>query len=205
MIRRALILASVVTAGGVLSGCATQPAYPLMTPIQVAQSFGYDDKPLGGTHYQVTYVTPPQAAFGYRYYTSPTQRQAKDMAFDLATLRVAQLAQQSGWQGFDITDRHSSDDTDYIDPLWGDGPWGPGWGWRHRRWWGYDGPYYGTPEERVQAEVTLSVNFTNDIKPGDYRAADVIQQVGARYPGVLAAPAAAGPAAQPTPVPQAKT
>ncbi len=206
--------ALVLVLGLLLSACATGPVYPLMTPIQVAQTFGYDERPLGGNRYEISYVTPAQQALGYRFDTSPTERQAKDLAFDLSTLRAAQLAQQSGWQGFDVVDRHSSADTDYYGGWYG-GPWGPGGGWGWHRWhswgwgggWGWRGGWGGgpgwdyPPEQRVQAEVTITVAFTNDVKPGQYRAADVIQQVGARYPGVLTpapVPApASGPAAQP--------
>jgi len=188
-----------------LGGCVTSPNYPLMTPIEVAHDFGYSEHPGDAGKYEVSYVAPPMREIGYRFSVEPSIEQAKTMAFDLATLRAAQLAQQSGWQGFDVVDKHTSSDDEFIGPWWGGGPWGGGpwggpwggwwgggWGWhRHHEWLGYDEP----PEQRVQAEAKLTIAFTNDVRPGQYRAADVVQQVTGRYPGVSAPVLPAPPAA----------
>ncbi|HLY80411.1 MAG TPA: hypothetical protein VKQ70_13600 [Caulobacteraceae bacterium] len=216
--KRAIVgLAGTAALGLALGGCATQPTYPLMTPIQVAQTFGYYDKPAesGGGRWQVSYVTPPVNAPGYRFDTTPTADQAKTMAFDLASLRAAQLAQQSGWQGFDVVDKHTSSDAEYVGPSWDYGAWGwGGWGgWHHRHWWwgaGWGAPGWGAgwgggpgwdyspPEQRLQAEAVLDIAFTNDVKPGQYRAADVLAQVSARYPNAFGPPPAGAPPVPPS-------
>jgi hypothetical protein len=203
-------LAGLIGLTFLLAGCKSGPVYPLMTPLQVAQSFGYDDHPLGDNKYEVLYVAPQQNAIGFRYDTTPTERAQKDMAFDLATLRAAQMAQQSGWKGFDVIDKHSSTDNQFYDPWydngWGDcGPWGwgGGWGWHGWGGWGgrcgWDGGFYNPPEQRVQVEVKLTIVFVTDVKPGQYSAQSVIDQVTARYPGVL------GPMPSPPPPSPPKT
>jgi hypothetical protein len=208
MMPRRLGLLSIGALGLALSACATGPAYPLMTPIQVAHDFGYDQRPAGAANrFEVTYLTPPATAYGYRFDLRPAEGQAKDMAADLAMLHAARLAQASGWQGFEINDRHSSTDAENYGADWDDG-WGDGWhrGWHHHGYgWG-DGPYM-PPQQVLQAEVSLTITFTNTIKPGDYQAADVIQQVIKTYPGAEGAPGAPGtppppapPAATPAPV-----
>jgi hypothetical protein len=205
MRRQSVGILGVVAVSLLAAGCVTHPAYPLMTPIQVAQTFGYSEKPVDSGRWEVSYVTPPVDALGYRFDASPTIDGAKTMATDLATLRAAQLAQQSGWPGFDIVDKHTSSDDEFTGPAWGPGPWGGwggwgwggwgGWGWhRFHGGWGYDVP----PERRVQAEAKLTVLFVRDLKPGQFRAADVVQQIGTQYPGALApAPAPAQPAPPP--------
>lgn len=190
-----------------VGGCVAQgPAYPLMTPIQVTQSFGYDQHALDGNRFEVSYVTPTSQSYGYRFDQSPAEHQAKDMAFDLATLHAAELAKQAGWAGFSIVDRQSSSDQEYASGAW-DYPYGPYW---HRRGWGgwgggwgpgWRGDFYEPPRNDLQAEVKLTIEFVQDVKPGQYRAADVIQQVLSRYP--TAESATPMPAAQPTAMPPA--
>ena len=121
-------LATILILGLALAGCVTAPTYPLLTPIQVAQTFGYSETPLAPDRYEVSYVTPRRDALGYRFDPSPTVQAAKTLAMDLALLRAAQIAQTNNFQGFDVADRHSSSDDENIGPSWG-GPWGPGGGW----------------------------------------------------------------------------
>ena len=210
MKRQVMGTAVVVAIGLGLSGCANSPGYPLMTPLQVAKDFGYTERPVDNGRYEVTYVVPPTNAIGYRYDLQPSIDQAKTMAFDLATLRAAELAQQAGWQGFDVVDKHTSSDDQNSGPYWAGwgawggwggwaGPWGWGdpWGWGWHRHYGWDGYAY-PPEQRVQAEAKLTVQFVNDPKPGQYRATDVVAQVGTRYPNAFGSPPAT-PAPGPTP------
>jgi hypothetical protein len=210
MSRFSVGLAGLIGLTLVLAGCQTAPVYPLMTPLQVAQNFGYDEHSLGGNKFEILYVTPQQNAIGFRYDTSPTERVEKDLGLDLATLRAALLAQQSGWKGFEITDKNFSTDNQFWD-AWYDGGWGGyggfggwggrrwgggGWGgWRGGGWGGWGDGFYYPPERRVQVEVKISVTFTNDVKPGQFLAQDVIQQVTGRYPNVF------GPTPPPPPPP----
>ncbi|GGF39175.1 hypothetical protein GCM10011611_51920 [Aliidongia dinghuensis] len=199
--------------GLLLAACAAQPTYPLLTPVDVARSFGYSDIRLPDGRYEVSYVAPAQQGYGYRFDQSPTERMGKSLAFDMAIWRAAQIAQAQGYRGFSVADTRSNSDIQqragyYDDPWdgpWGPGPWGPGpyWGW-HRPPYGWGGAYYNPPETSVQVEVKLAVALSNDLKPGDYDAADAIQQLRRTYPGAdggVAAPPspAAGPTVAPVP------
>jgi hypothetical protein len=169
-----------------LAGCAAAPSYPLLTPVDVARSFGFSDVRLPDGRYEVSYVAPAQQGYGYRFDQSPTERQGKTLAFDMAIWRAAQIAQSQGFQGFSVADSKSNSDIQqragYYDDPWGPG-WGPGpyWGWR-RPPFGWDN-YYNPPETTVQVQVKLDVALSNNLKPGDYNAADAIEQLRRTYPG----------------------
>jgi hypothetical protein len=194
-----------------LGGCATGPSYPLLTPVDVARSFGFSDVHLPDGRYEVSYVAPAQQGYGYRFDQSPTERQGKKLAFDMAIWRAAQIAQSQGFQGFSVVDTQTSSDiqqrSGYYDDLWGPG-WGPRWG-RDPYWgwgrssFGWDN-YYNPPETSVQVQIKLQVGLSNNLKPGDYNAADAIEQLRKTYPGAdgsVAAPPEQANGSSATPVP----
>lgn len=200
-------IAALATLGALLGGCATGPSYPLLTPVDVARSFGFSDTRLPDGRYEVSYVAPAIQGFGYRFDQSPTEKQGKSLAMDMAIWRAAQIAQSQGFQGFSVADTKSNSDIQqrsaYYDDPWGDSAWGPGPYWGRRRppfGWGD----YNPPETSVQVQVKLAVALSNSLKPGDYNAADAIRQLRQTYPGadggtMALPPQAIGPAVQPIP------
>jgi len=206
MSSRQAAIAAIATLGLLLAGCATGPTYPLLTPVDVAHSFGFSDTRLADGRYEVSYVAPPLQGYGYRFDQSPTEKQGKSLALDMAIWRAAQIAQAQGFQGFSVADTKSNSDIQQRSAYYDD-PWGPGWGpgpyWgRHRPPFGWGD--YNPPETSVQVEVKLAVALSNSLKPGDYNAADAIQQLRQTYPGadggIVAAPSqAVGPTVQPIP------
>lgn len=207
MSSRQAAVAAVATLGVLLGGCAAGPNYPLLTPVDVAHSFGFSDTRLADGRYEVSYVAPALQGYGYRFDQSPTEKQGKSLALDMAIWRAAQIAQAQGFQGFSVADTKSNSDIQqrsaYYDDPWGGSAWGPGpyWG-RHRPPFGWGD--YNPPETSVQVEVKLAVALSNSLKPGDYNAADAIQQLRQTYPGAdggtVAPPSQAiGPTVQPIP------
>ena len=207
MSSRQAAIAVVATLGVLLGGCAASPNYPLLTPVDVAHSFGFSDTRLADGRYEVSYVAPALQGYGYRFDQSPTEKQGKSLALDMAIWRAAQIAQAQGFQGFSVADTKSNSDIQqrsaYYDDPWGGSAWGPGpyWG-RHRPPFGWGD--YNPPETSVQVEVKLAVALSNSLKPGDYNAADAIQQLRQTYPGAdggtVAPPSQAiGPTVQPIP------
>ena len=203
---RPAALAALALVGVSLGSCASGPSYPLLTPVDVARNFGFSDTRLPDGRYEVSYVAPAMQGFGYRYDQSPTEKQGKSLAFDMAIWRAAQIAQAQGFQGFSVADTKSNSDNQQRSAYYDD-PWGPDWGpgpyWsRHRPPFGWGD--YNPPETSVQVEVKLAVALSNSLKPGDYNAADAIQQLRQTYPGadggtVAPPPQAIGPTVQPIP------
>ncbi len=201
---RPAALAVLALAGVSLGSCAGGPSYPLLTPVDVARSFGFSDTRLPDGRYEVSYVAPAMQGFGYRYDQSPTEKQGKSLAFDMAIWRAAQIAEAQGFQGFSVADTKSNSDIQQRAAYYDD-PWGPAWG--PGPYWGLRRPPFGwgdynPPETSVQVEVKLAVTLSNDLKPGDYNAADAIQQLRRTYPGadggaVAPPPQAVGPTVQP--------
>ena len=206
MSSRQAAIAVVATLGVLLGGCAAGPSYPLLTPVDVAHSFGFADTRLADGRYEVSYVAPALQGYGYRFDQSPTEKQGKSLALDMAIWRAAQIAQAQGFQGFSVADTKSNSDIQQRSAYYDD-PWGPDWGpgpyWsRHRPPFGWGD--YNPPETSVQVEVKLAVALSNSLKPGDYNAADAIQQLRQTYPGAdggtVAPPSQAiGPTVQPIP------
>lgn len=171
------------------TGCATGPQLPLLTPIAVAGSFGYSEIRVSDDRYIVTYVAPPRLTSAYGTAREADAQAARTLAFDMAVWRAAQIAEAQGFAGFRIIDRRSDVDTypaPFYDPW---DPWpGPCWQCRRFGFPYYSDPFGYQPYAYVQARVTLTVQMLHDPGPGDYRAADVIEQLRRTYPGADGAP-----------------
>ncbi|MEI9982337.1 MAG: hypothetical protein WDN69_03450 [Aliidongia sp.] len=105
MANRRVALVAVLGCGLLLAACTATPVYPMLSPIQVAKNFGYFDQPIDDTHWLVSYVTPQQSGYGFRYDQSPAEAQAKTLAMDMALWHASQVAQAHGYAGFAVTDR----------------------------------------------------------------------------------------------------
>ena len=73
MANRRVALVAVLGCGLLLAACTATPVYPMLSPIQVAKNFGYFDQPIDDTHWLVSYVTPQQSGYGFRYDQSPAE------------------------------------------------------------------------------------------------------------------------------------
>ena len=229
MANRRFARAAVLGCGLLLAACSSTPSYPLMTPIQVAKNFGYFDQPIDDTHWVVSYVTPRQAGYGYRFDQSPAEAQAKGLAMDMALWHASQVAEAHGYAGFSVTDRRSSTDAVNVEDFYSDPYWYGGWGWRHGwggggwggggwGWggWGWGGGPWGGPwgadwyndqHSTLQVEAKLVIALTQAPKTGEYRADDTINRLRTAYPEAEGAPAAAPgapPPAEPAGPPAAK-
>ena len=199
--------AAVVGCGLLLAACAATPVYPLMTPIQVAKTFGYFDQPIDETHAMVSYVTPQQSGYGFRYDQSPAEAQAKTLALDMALYHAAQVAQTRGYPAFSVTDRRTSVDSVNVSGYWDDPYWHGGWGFHHRHFWGggaWGGPWglgwYEPPENTLQVEAKLTIALTRTPKADDNRVDDTLNRLRAAYPNAEALPVP--PPSTPAPPPK---
>lgn len=200
MAHRRFALAAAAGCGLLLAACTATPTYPMLTPIQVAKDFGYFDQPVDDTHWVVSYVTPQQAGYGFRYDQSPAESQAKGLAMDMALWHASQVAQAHGYPGFTVTDRRSSTDARNVEDLYYEDPY---WfGFHYHRWGAWGGPwggpgFYDPPQSKLQVEAKLNITLTRNPKGDDYRTEDTLNRLRATYPGAEGVPAGAAPAAVP--------
>jgi hypothetical protein len=178
-----------------VTACTSDPAPPLMSPIEVARSYGYSEVPIGDNRYAVTYTGPSQRTLRSANARQETGAVEHTQAYDFALWRAAQIALAQGFPGFRVGNVRTNVDTlvdDYYDPFYG-----PGLS-THRYLWG-PGPYWGpygapNPYAYQQTSVTMDVTLLQSLGPGDYDARDTIDQLRKTYPG-----AEGTPPAQPTP------
>ena len=175
-----LAAASLVLA---LAGCATGPAYPLLTPITTAKEFGYAETARGDNRFSITYITPTD--FAEPAVPRDTDAEAaRALGYDMATWRAAQLALGGGFAGFHVSDRQA-DVTFFPDPLDLEFPqpyWGPSW-WRlHQPIWQDGGPWF-PPRLLVSAKVTIEVRLLHAPGADDVAAAATITRFEKAYPG----------------------
>jgi hypothetical protein len=212
MAKRRFALAAAFSGGLLLAACTATPVYPLLTPIQVAKNFGYFEQPTDDTHWMVSYVTPTQAGYGFRFDQSPAEAQAKALALDMALWHASQIAQSHGYAGFSVTDRRTSVDAVNVTDYWSDPYWSGGFGFHHHRFWGgwggWGGPLGGPgwdepPQSSVQVEAKLTITLVKAPKGEDYRTDDTINRLRIAYPGAESVPAGAAAPPPPPPPPSA--
>ncbi len=167
-----------------LSGCESGPRPPLLSPIEVAGSYGYSDVALGENRYQVAYVGPGQRSLRSAPARQETGAAERTQAFDFALWHAAQIALAQGFTGFRVSNIRTNVDTiveDPYDPYYGPGyypfrrSWGPGPFWRP---YGWPSPYL-----YAQTQVVIDVALLQALGPGDYDAHDTVEQLNKTYPG----------------------
>jgi hypothetical protein len=183
-----------------LAACTTVPAPPLLSPLATTGGYGYAERPIGASQYEVTYLGPTQRTSRYPPAQAADAAAARKRAEDMLLWRSAQLAEQQGDSGFRVAQTRSNTQT-YVeqypdDPFWGP-PFGPWYGPRHFGYW--PSPAYVTTWVYLQPQVTANVTLLKKPGPGDYVAADVIEQLRRTYPGADGVPVAPPPSATPPP------
>jgi hypothetical protein len=175
------------------SGCTIGPSAPLLSPVEIAKSYGYSETALGDTRYQVTYVAPAQRTGRSVDVRAATTAAERKLAYDLATWRAAQLALVHGYAGFRVGNTNADvnafqEEPTYLPPPW----WGPG---------DFHRPYFGAPwgpywEESpfILLQLSLTIEFVMQPSPGvgDVDARQLIEQLRRLYPGAEAAPPPGG-------------
>lgn len=182
--------------GILLASCSNAPAPPLMTPLEVAESFGYSEKKTAPDTYEVSYLTPARSTSFEEKGREPDIEQSAALARDLALWRAAELALSQGYPAFHVVDTskevrvHERDRT-YYPPYYAEpyspffppllvGPTRPV----------YPFGYTDFPIEHrammLQVRVDLRVVFEHAKGPGSEDSAEVAQRMRARYPQALA-------------------
>ena len=170
-----------------LAGCTPTTAglrYPLLSPIEDASRYGYEQHLVERDRYQILFTAPLVAVAPLPEARAEDQRRLARIAFDLACWRAAELAQLHRMAGVRILDAGTRIDMlsdTFVDPYWdlfyaragmsryhGDGE--PG----------FAGPATGSPILRARAAVTAQL--VPQLGPGDLDAAALLGALRARYP-----------------------
>jgi hypothetical protein len=184
-----------------LAGCHPAAQLPLMSPIDVAGTFGYADRPLGDGRVEVSYTVPPRPTRYDQKAQDEDAEGATRLAKDLALWRAAELAESRGAPALRVLDSRSDVRYDTREQT-------------------YYPPNYATPyspfypplvdaQRRtllpymfneipvdyratwVQARAVLAVAFDAQRTPVGEDAAEVIRTMRTRYPAAYATPGAA--------------
>lgn len=90
-----------------LSSCQDVPQLPLYSSLEEAKTFGYAEKQIETTRYEVTYLTRPRRV---SYTTLGREAEVSTMsqaAEEIAELRVAEIALNAGYPSYRIVDRRT--------------------------------------------------------------------------------------------------
>lgn len=162
-----------------LGACAGPPLYQ---PMSGTRSFGYTERSVGDSLYEISYRAPTRTTYAYYAMDRESDRRLR-LAFDLALLRAAELAlSQANRPAFSIRRRDNDVEVDI-----------------HRGYSRYhDGfnrypPRTAIPYSRyhddtyaaISADVTLLVEFTAARTRGSYDAAETAAQLRRRYSNEL--------------------
>ena len=180
-----------------LAGCASAPQLPLMSPLSEAGRYGYTDIQTGADNYRVTYIGPSRYTVASRSGREDASDAAKEQAYDLALWRASQLAIDSGFPGFRISD---SDIETEVTIRQGYYPYySPSYyrfGYYNRPFYPYY-PYYGLGgyppygtyrDTSLRAIATLNIAMTETLGVQDIDAEATIRRLAAKYPEALGAP-----------------
>ena len=148
-----------------LAACQSTPPRPLFQPLEAGAAFGYSEKQIDDTHWQVVYTGPR-----YRSSYSDTERQAeteaaRNQAYDLALWRAAQISLEHNHPKFSVTsERRDVDNSTQIDRYYPSYPYYP-YGYRRAGWWGWPG-YYDDYSVRSTSQATATLTVDLNPPPG---------------------------------------
>lgn len=169
--RRALSHGAVVVAvAALLAGCAgREPSRAAMVPLTADGDYGYSDRELGPTRYEVSYVSPRLRAAADAAADHGLEAQ-KQRVYELALWRAAQVAESKGYPAFRVAQESRDVDVTVTrrqavpPPLFGSFWWRRHY-WPHRPYgyWPYDYDYDWPAYSRTDAAGRITVTLTVDM------------------------------------------
>lgn len=186
------IAASLLILLGV-AACASEPPPPLMSPLAEARHYGYTEKPLGGSTWQVRYVGPQIPTSRNRAAREVDSDAVKAQARDLALWRAAQLTLDRGHPVFRVVDEEIETEVlttrDYYSgygyypyyhpyPFHGPFYW-PG-------YYGYPRSFESYSQTTVRGVATLTIAMQETAGPDTVDAAATVERLRGAWPRAAA-------------------
>ena len=159
---------------------------PLYSPISEAGTFGYAEERLADDRFRVTYAAPRMTTFVVsRFDNAAIAEQRLALAHDIALLRAADVAGQSGWTHFIVVARDNDTRVEVVRERDFYGPRVP------RPFYRYDRFPYDRFGDRDYAVINATVGLTVERRSGTgtnvFGAAATRRRLQATYPDALPA------------------
>ncbi|HXV25487.1 MAG TPA: hypothetical protein VED46_14655 [Alphaproteobacteria bacterium] len=160
---RRLLLTSAVLA---VAACQSAPPRPLYQPLESDTGFGYTERQIDDTHWEVTYAGPRYSA---PHGDEASEREADlagVQAYDLALWRAAEIALEQERQSFAVvSERRDFDRSTRVDRRYSPFPYYP-FGFRHPGYWGYRPWYFDDYSVRSSGEARVKLTIDLEPDPG---------------------------------------
>ncbi len=154
-----LLLAGALLA---LAACQSAPPRPLYQPLESGAEFGYIERQIDDTHWEVIYVGPRYRA-SHDEESGSESDAAGTQAYDLALWRAAQITLEQKRGSFAVVfERRDIDRSTQVRSRYPSYPYYP-FGFRYPGYWGYRPWYFNDYSVRSFGEV--SVRLTIDLEP----------------------------------------
>jgi hypothetical protein len=149
-----------------LAACQSTPPQPLFQPLESGAAFGYVERQIDETHWEVAYAGPR-----YRSSYGETKRDAeadaaRTEAYNLALWRAAQITLEQKLPSFAlVSERRDLDHATEVDRRYPGYPYYP-FGFRNPGFWGYWPYFYDDYTVRSFGEATVTLTIDLEPDPG---------------------------------------
>jgi hypothetical protein len=193
IVERARTAAVIICSTALLALTACAPSLPLYTAFTPSAGYGYGEQQLGESRFEVSYVAPSDIGFA----TSKAMRDEVSqkrvaLAYDMALWRASEIALQKSFAGFTVVDRSNDlqvvlGNEFYEPPPYPNSVCGPFHPVLAGCFGGFDYSASAFPYARIDARVTLKVDYARETKPGAFDAKATLEWLKAAYPTALLA------------------
>lgn len=167
------------------AACTAGPKPPLYSALQTTGSFGYFDEDLGRDRVRIGYSAPIRRSHDFsRAARERESERLVNLAYDLALLHAAEVAERRGAASFDVAERENNVDAT-IETAYGPDPFYAPWPYRHHRYYG-PYPFYGSPIYADRStELAVGVTFVAEMRRdagGAFPTGETLSRLRQRYP-----------------------
>jgi hypothetical protein len=148
-----------------LAACQSTPPRPLYQPLETGAEFGFTERQIDDTHWEVTYAGPRYRASYSDSKRDAESEAARDQSYDLALWRAAQIAVEENRSSFAVvSERRDVDQSTEVSRRYS--PFYYPYGFRHRAFWGPWPWYYDDYSVRTYGEATVTLTIDLEPDPG---------------------------------------